>query len=515
MPVERCDNGKWRIGDGECVYTSERAANRAYRAYLAIEGESAEEHESKADSSKVSFDFDDTLEYPSVQRTARRLISEGLTVYVITRRQEEDSAEVYAVTDELGIPRHRVIFTNGAMKWETVQRLDIGRHYDNNEDEIRLIRENTDADAVLVDADEEEDEDEEDMEDEREDMKARFIIKQESYTDYPEAASNNARRALKWKEDNGSSCGTPVGWTRARQLANREPLTRDTIARMASFKRHQQNKDVPYSEGCGGIMWDAWGGDAGINWAIRKLQAIDSKDNETMIYAYKRLTHDVKDVDKKAGIVTGYFAAFDIKDSDGDIIRPGAFKKSLNDWFPIGRIKHLLNHDPRQPLGKLTELKEDGYGLYYESKIGSHNLGRDFIKMVESDLVKEHSIGFNVKGQKKGKEANELLDVVLYEGSSLTSWGANQYTPMLGLKGITMESRIDRLYKLQKFVKNSDATDETIDLLMLEIKQLNQLIEDLKSEQESAETEPAEPKVDAVKMARDAMDILIYKNFNH
>ena len=408
MPVERCDNGKYRIGEGECIYNTEAAAKRAYRAYLAIEA------------------------------------------------SEDD---------------------------------------DDDEDDDEDVKSYLDIDHVNV--------------------KPSLDSKQETYNDYPEAASNNARRALKYKEENGSSCGTPVGWTRARQLADREPLSRDTIARMASFKRHQQNKDVPYSEGCGGIMWDAWGGDAGINWAIRKLQAIDAKENTSMIYAYKRFTHDVKDVDRKAGIVTGYFAAFDIKDSDGDIIRPGAFKKSLNDWFPIGRIKHLLNHDPRQPLGKLTDLKEDSYGLYYESKIGTHNLGRDFIKMVESDLVKEHSIGFNVKGRKKGADANELLDVVLYEGSSLTSWGANQYTPMLGLKGITMESRIDRLYKLQKFVKNSDATDETIDLLMLEIKQLNQLIEDLKSEQESAEPQPVEPKVDPVKVAKDAMDILLFKNFNN
>ncbi len=46
---------------------------------------------------------------------------------------------------------------------------------------------------------------------------------------------------------------------------------------MASFKRHQQNKDVPYSEGCGGIMWDAWGGSAGVNWAISKLKKIDNE----------------------------------------------------------------------------------------------------------------------------------------------------------------------------------------------------------------------------------------------
>jgi hypothetical protein len=101
---------------------------------------------------------------------------------------------------------------------------------------------------------------------------------EDSFTDYPEAATNNAKRALKWADENGwGSCGEATGKARANQLANREPISRDTIARMASFKRHQQHKDVPYSEGCGGLMWDAWGGDAGIEWAIRKLEQIDRK----------------------------------------------------------------------------------------------------------------------------------------------------------------------------------------------------------------------------------------------
>lgn len=98
----------------------------------------------------------------------------------------------------------------------------------------------------------------------------------ESFADYPEAASNAAQRAIDWKEKNGSDCGTQVGWVRARQLADKKPISRDTIARMASFARHGQNKDVPYSEGCGGIMWDAWGGTAGIEWAQRKLDEIDA-----------------------------------------------------------------------------------------------------------------------------------------------------------------------------------------------------------------------------------------------
>lgn len=100
-----------------------------------------------------------------------------------------------------------------------------------------------------------------------------FSVSTDTYNDYPKAASNNACRALKFKEENPENdCGTRVGWTRANQLCNRENISLETIGRMASFKRHQQNKDVPYDEGCGGLMWDCWGGDEGISWALRKME---------------------------------------------------------------------------------------------------------------------------------------------------------------------------------------------------------------------------------------------------
>lgn len=35
MPVRQCPNGKWRIGEGECIYSTKEAAERAYRGYLA------------------------------------------------------------------------------------------------------------------------------------------------------------------------------------------------------------------------------------------------------------------------------------------------------------------------------------------------------------------------------------------------------------------------------------------------------------------------------------------------
>ena len=103
----------------------------------------------------------------------------------------------------------------------------------------------------------------------------------ESYSDYPESATNAAKRVLKWKEEHpDNDCLTRVGIARANQLANRRPISEDTISRMASFARHLQHEDVPYSEGCGGMAVDAWGGRAGIEWAKNKLEKIRASKHD-------------------------------------------------------------------------------------------------------------------------------------------------------------------------------------------------------------------------------------------
>jgi len=79
---------------------------------------------------------------------AKQKQNDGKEVYIITRRQKTASEEVYKVADELGIPHSRVYFTNGAMKLETVKRLEIGTHYDNNQQEIDLINKNTDTQGI-------------------------------------------------------------------------------------------------------------------------------------------------------------------------------------------------------------------------------------------------------------------------------------------------------------------------------------------------------------------------------
>jgi hypothetical protein len=70
--------------------------------------------------------------------------------------------------------------------------------------------------------------------------------------------------------------GTPVGWTRANQLANREALSLDTVKRINSFlARHEENavisdeyKNEPWKDK-GYVAYNLWGGKAMVSWAKR------------------------------------------------------------------------------------------------------------------------------------------------------------------------------------------------------------------------------------------------------
>ena len=99
-----------------------------------------------------------------------------------------------------------------------------------------------------------------------------------TFNDYPESVSNNAKKVLKYVDENGwGSCGTAVGKRRASQLASKCNLTVSTIKRMYSFlSRHKSDLEASksYSDGCGKLMYDAWGGLSALSWSRSKLRGL-------------------------------------------------------------------------------------------------------------------------------------------------------------------------------------------------------------------------------------------------
>jgi len=103
------------------------------------------------------------------------------------------------------------------------------------------------------------------------------------WNNYPKAARDNASKALKHREENGTDCGTPVGWQRANQLSKGESISDDVLVRTYSFlsraKVYDQGDffDEDGKEICGSIMYAAWGGDEMLRWAKRTIEQMEEK----------------------------------------------------------------------------------------------------------------------------------------------------------------------------------------------------------------------------------------------
>ena len=90
----------------------------------------------------------------------------------------------------------------------------------------------------------------------------------------PDDVAAAARRGLELREKFRRG-GTSVGFSRARQLANRDPLrARDVVAMSGYFACHEVDKGSTShrwgdeaNPSAGYIAWLLWGGDPGRHWA--------------------------------------------------------------------------------------------------------------------------------------------------------------------------------------------------------------------------------------------------------
>jgi hypothetical protein len=89
---------------------------------------------------KVSFDYHDTLNTERGKELAKKAITEGEIVYVISAGQNKD--EFMPIVKELGIDPSKVFATgSNEAKIEKIKELGIQKHYDNNQDVIDAIGE--------------------------------------------------------------------------------------------------------------------------------------------------------------------------------------------------------------------------------------------------------------------------------------------------------------------------------------------------------------------------------------
>tara|TARA_R110001632_G_scaffold120942_1_gene233629 strand:+ start:228 stop:1166 length:939 start_codon:yes stop_codon:yes gene_type:complete len=103
-------------------------------------------------------------------------------------------------------------------------------------------------------------------------------VELETYKDYPQSVSNNAKRGLKLNEAVNNKCATQVGKVRAQQLAQGKPVSKKTIKRMFSYLSRAEEYYKPKdTEACGTISYLLWGGKSAKSWAESKLKQLENE----------------------------------------------------------------------------------------------------------------------------------------------------------------------------------------------------------------------------------------------
>jgi HK97 family phage prohead protease len=142
----------------------------------------------------------------------------------------------------------------------------------------------------------------------------------------------------------------------------------------------------------------------------------------------------------KKGMVKIAVNAFNNLDSDQDISRPGSFSKTLKENFD--RVRWFLNHNVTQLLGVPVKGYETEKFLIMIARFNlSKEIGRDTYEDYKLYLSEgktlEHSIGVQPVKFEVDQESGirTVTEWKLWEFSTLTHWGANESTPLIGIKG--------------------------------------------------------------------------------
>lgn len=146
--------------------------------------------------------------------------------------------------------------------------------------------------------------------------------------------------------------------------------------------------------------------------------------------------------DGESRTISGYAAVFGNVDRVDDVLLKGCFAKSIMERGPQsdakGKILLLWQHMADEPLGRITKLYEDDYGLYFEAELDEFELADRAIKQLVSGTLNQFSIGFkyvwNAVNTDPETGINYISEVKLYE-ISIVSVAANPETEFLGMKG--------------------------------------------------------------------------------
>ena len=167
---------------------------------------------------------------------------------------------------------------------------------------------------------------------------------------------------------------------------------------------------------------------------------------------------EIKSV-SETGVFSGYGSVFHNEDSYGDVVRPGAFKKSLAEWAKKGRLPPMLwQHDKREPIGVFTKMVEDEKGLFVEGRLLIDDIpqARAAYALLKEKALGGMSIGYReiLIEQDHDEKVTNLLELDLWEVSVVT-FPANEEATVDSVKSALAGGGLPTLPEFEKFLRDA------------------------------------------------------------
>lgn len=164
-------------------------------------------------------------------------------------------------------------------------------------------------------------------------------------------------------------------------------------------------------------------------------------------------TFEVKGTLNVEGEITGYGAIFDNVDRGGDVIKKGAFAKTISENG--GSVIMVANHDQNKPIGRVTEMKEDETGLLFKGYLSKTDRAQEYKQLMKDGVVDSFSIGYAVvKGDSNDHGGRDLSELKLFEISPVAI-PMNPEAKLLEVKNMSEENnREDILERFEMLAKN-------------------------------------------------------------
>jgi hypothetical protein len=207
----------------------------------------------------------------------------------------------------------------------------------------------------------------------------------------------------------------------------------------------------------------------------------------------------------------GHGSVFGNEDLGGDVVLPGAFKRTLAQHVKSGRLPPMFwMHDPGRVAGKWLDMYEDDDGLHVKGVLAPTPLGDEIRTLLKMDAVSGLSIGYSTLDADYDDDGRRLLKEVELWEVSVVSLPMNPLAQVTHAKSRLSErgEYVPTRREFERTLRDVGCSQQVAKTIITKVYEGQPETRDVDSGARDV-SEPAEPESDVAKAAQEVAELML------